>query len=58
MLQLEYQITEVIYLSRERFVTTLDPDLIKKLKIAAVNRGVHVNELLEEMIRDLLTKED
>jgi len=48
----------VIYLSRERFVTTLDPDLIKKLKIAAVNRGVHVNELLEEMIRDLLTKED
>lgn len=38
---------------RERFETTLKPELKQKLKLVAVKRNVNINELIEEWIRDL-----
>ena len=38
---------------RERFETTLRPELKEKLKLVAVKRKVNINDLIEEWIRDL-----
>ena len=43
-------------IERKNYNTTLRVDLIKKLKLLAVNEDVRVNDLLEEAIEDLLTK--
>jgi len=43
-------------LERKNYNTTLRVDLIKKLKLLAVNEDVRVNDLLEEAIEDLLRK--
>lgn len=42
---------------RERFETTLKPELKQKLKLVAVKRKTHVNELIEEWIQNLRTNE-
>ena len=41
---------------RKTFTTTLDSELIKKLKILAAERESKLNDLLEQAIRDLLDK--
>jgi antitoxin-like ribbon-helix-helix protein len=41
---------------RKSYNTTLRVDLIKKLKILAINKDVRVNDLIEEAIEDLLKK--
>lgn len=41
---------------RKNYNTTLKSDLIKKLKILAVEEDVRANDLLEEAIQDLLKK--
>jgi hypothetical protein len=41
---------------RKNYNTTLQIDLMKKLKILAVEEDSRVNDLLEESIRDLLKK--
>ena len=41
---------------RKNYNTTLKADLIKKLKILAVEEDKRANDLLEEAIRDLLVK--
>ena len=41
---------------KERFTTTLDGDLLEKIKILAVYEKCSTNVLLEEAIRDLLKK--
>ena len=43
-------------LERKNYNTTLRVDLIKKLKLLAVNEDSRVNDLLEEAIEDLLAK--
>ena len=43
-------------LKRKNYNTTLRIDLIKKLKLLAVNEDARVNDLLEEAIEDLLKK--
>lgn len=43
---------------RKKLTTTVKEDLIKKIKILAVNNDVNVNILLEEAIQDLLKKYD
>jgi hypothetical protein len=45
-------------LERKNYNTTLKVDLIKKLKILAVEEDARVNDLLEEAIEDLLKKYD
>lgn len=41
---------------RKPFGFRLDTELVKKLKITAVNKGKAANILLEESIRDLMEK--
>ena len=41
---------------RKNYNTTLRIDLIRKLKILAVERDMRANDLLEEAIQDLLEK--
>jgi len=41
---------------RERFTTTLDSELLRQIKILAINKKSSTNKLLEEAIRDLLKK--
>ena len=43
-------------LERKNYNTTLRVDLIKKLKLLAVNEDTRVNDLIEEAIEDLLKK--
>jgi len=43
-------------LTRKGYNTTLNVDLIRKLKILAAKTDRRVNDLLEEAIRDLLVR--
>ena len=43
---------------RKNYNTTLNIELMKKLKILAVEKGSRVNDLIEEAIKDLLKKYD
>jgi len=43
-------------MERERFSTTLLPDLVIELKHLAVEKRCRLNKLLEEAIQDLLRK--
>jgi hypothetical protein len=43
---------------KERFTTTLDGDLLQKIKILAIYEKCPTNILLEEAMTDLLTKYD
>ena len=43
---------------KERFTTTLDGDLLQKIKILAIYKKCPTNILLEEAMTDLLTKYD
>jgi metal-responsive CopG/Arc/MetJ family transcriptional regulator len=43
---------------RERFATTLDSELLERLKILAIYEKCTTNKLLEEAVRDLLKKYD
>mgnify|MGYP001769348997 CR=1 FL=1 len=44
--------------TRERFTTTLNGDLLQKIKVLAIHRKSSVNTLLEEAMADLLVKYD
>lgn len=41
---------------RKNYTTTLRVDLIKKLKMAAVQHDTRANDILEEAIEDVLKK--
>lgn len=41
---------------RERYTTTLDSELLEKVKILAIYQKYPTNKLLEEAIQDLLKK--
>ena len=41
---------------RTKFTTTLDDDLIKELKIRAIQEGTDVSKILEVLIREYLDK--
>lgn len=43
---------------RERFTTTLDSELLERLKILGIYEKCTTNKLLEEAVRDLLKKYD
>jgi predicted HicB family RNase H-like nuclease len=42
---------------RERFETTLKPELKEKLKLVAIKRKKNINELIEEWIQNLKVSE-
>jgi len=41
---------------RVRYSTTLDDDMLEKLKIRAIKEKKRINDLLEEAIKDYLKK--
>jgi len=41
---------------RERYTTTINGELLRQIKILAINEKSATNKLLEEAIRDLLKK--
>jgi predicted DNA binding CopG/RHH family protein len=36
---------------RTRFTTTIDEELVSKIKIKAIQQGLHVNDIIEELIQ-------
>jgi hypothetical protein len=42
--------------NKEKFTTTLDAELLRKLKILAINRKCSANALIEEAIGELMSK--
>jgi hypothetical protein len=41
---------------KERFTTTIDGELLRQIKILAINQKCTTNRLLEEAIREILQK--
>jgi metal-responsive CopG/Arc/MetJ family transcriptional regulator len=41
---------------KERYTTTLDGELLRQIKILAINEKCSTNKLIEEAIQDLLKK--
>ena len=41
---------------KERYTTTINGELLRKIKILAINERCPTNKLLEEAIQDLLKK--
>jgi hypothetical protein len=41
---------------KERYTTTINGELLRQIKILAINERCPTNKLLEEAIRDLLKK--
>jgi hypothetical protein len=41
---------------KERYTTTVDGELLRQIKILAINERCPTNRLLEEAIKDLLKK--
>ncbi|MCZ0754494.1 ribbon-helix-helix domain-containing protein [Anoxybacillus sp. J5B_2022] len=44
-------------MARKKFTTTLDEELIQKLKIQAVKEGTDVSKILEKLIEEYLKKQ-
>ena len=42
---------------KKPFRTTFDNEIIEAIKIIAIKKGVHVNDILEELMRKYLEKE-
>lgn len=45
-------------MARKKFTTTLDEELISKIKIQAVKENTDVSKLLEKMIEDYLQNKE
>ncbi|WP_195245002.1 hypothetical protein [Clostridium celatum] len=45
-------------MARKKFTTTLDEDLISKIKIQAINEKTDVSKLLEKLIINYLEEKD
>lgn len=43
-------------MAKQKFTTTLDSELLKQVKIKAIEEGRSVSDLLEEMIKKYLEK--
>jgi len=43
---------------RKKFTTTLDEELIKSIKIKAIEENTDVSKLLEKMIKDYLARKE
>ena len=39
-----------------RFTTTIDEELLKKIKVKAIEEGKNVNEIIEELLRKYLKR--
>lgn len=39
-----------------RFTTTVDEELLKKIKVRAIEEGKNVNEIIEELLQEYLKR--
>ena len=39
-----------------RFTTTIDEELLKKIKVKAIEEGKNVNEIIEELLKEYLKR--
>ena len=39
-----------------RFTTTIDEELLKKIKVKSIEEGKNVNEIIEELLREYLKR--
>ena len=39
-----------------RFTTTVDGELLKKIKVRAIEEGKNVNEIIEELLQEYLKR--
>lgn len=39
-----------------RFTTNIDKELLKKIKVKAIEEGKNVNEIIEELLREYLKR--
>ena len=39
-----------------KFTTTIDEELLKKIKVKAIKEGKNVNEIIEELLRKYLKR--
>lgn len=39
-----------------RFTTTIDEELLKKIKVRAIEEGKNVNEIIEELLQEYLKR--
>ncbi|MHC2836234.1 hypothetical protein COF76_23045 [Bacillus wiedmannii] len=44
-------------MARKKFTTTLDEELIVKIKVDAARRGTDVSKIIENLIKEYLEKE-
>lgn len=44
-------------MSRKKFTTALEEELIRQIKIKAIEQGTEPNKIIEELIREYLEKE-
>lgn len=43
-------------MKRVKFTTNIDEELLKKVKIVAVEKGLNVNDIIENLLKDYLEK--
>ena len=41
-----------------KFTTNLDEELLKKIKVRAIEEGKNVNEIIEELLEEYLEKQE
>lgn len=39
-----------------KFTTTIDEELLKKIKVKSIEEGKNVNEIIEELLREYLKR--
>ena len=46
-----------VQVARSKFTTTIDGELLKQIKIKAIECNTDVNKIIEDLIREYLSKE-
>lgn len=45
-------------MKRVKFTTNIDEELLKKIKMVAIEKNLNVNEIIEKLLKDYLKEEN